>query len=253
MKYTQLLMGLIAGMAIGGSVVASTGAAPISAGGAVDAEAVRKIVRDVIDKEPQLILASVQKFQEKEHSKSDKAGADALKSEAVRKQIFDDKGIASVGPKDSKRVIVEFFDYNCPACKMQYQEIDKIVKKDSSVRILFREYPIFGSVSEENSRLGIGVAHVAPEKYFAFYEKMHSHQGRVTENDALAYIKELGIDVEKVRTEAKKPETNALLEENRKLADILNIKGTPTLIVGDQMIPHAAEADDILSRLGSAK
>lgn len=248
MKYAQLLLGLIAGAAIGGSVVASSASSATAVGG-VDADAIRKIVREVIEKEPELIVQSVMKYQEKEGGKTDQSAAEALKNPEVRKRVFDDTGIASVGPKDSKRVVVEFFDYNCPACKMQYQEIDKLVKADPTVRVLFREFPIFGSTSEENSRLGIGVAHVAPEKYFAFYEKMHANRGRTTAAEALTYIKELGIDVEQVRTEAKKPETEAILEENRKLGDILGIRGTPSLVLGNDLIPHAAQAEEIRQRL----
>jgi protein-disulfide isomerase len=247
MKYAQLIMGLFAGVAIGGSVVASTG--KTMSGSALDADAVKKIVREVIAEEPALIMDSVQKFQDGEQSKKIQGASEALKDKAFRDQVYNDVGIGSVGPKDSKRVIVEFFDYNCPACKMQYKEIDALVKKDKTVRVLFREYPIFGEVSETNSRLGIAVVRIAPEKYFAFYEKMHSHKGRISESDALGFIKELGIDVEKAKTEAAKPETAAAIEANRKIGEALHIQGTPTLIVGDEVIPHAAGADEIIGKL----
>ncbi len=251
MKYAQLMMGLLAGAAIGGTVVASTGTS--SPAGALDTEAVKKIVREVILSEPKLIMESVQKLQAAEQAKTAESASEALKDSAVRAALFSDVGVGSVGPKDSKRVVVEFFDYNCPACKIQYKEIDTLVKQDKTVRVLFREYPIFGDTSEINSRLGLAVARVAPEKYFAFYEKMHSFKGRASEGDTLGFIKELGLDVEKVKAEALKPEINAALDENRKLAEKLNMRGTPTLVVGDQVILHAAAAQEILGILDSAK
>ena len=61
--------------------------------------------------------------------------------------------------------------------------------------------------------------------------------------------KELGLDVEAVKTEARKPEVAAILEQNRVLGEKLGIQGTPTLVIGDEVILHAAEAGDIARRL----
>lgn len=245
MNYAYLLMGLIAGAAIGGAVVAGTGTTlsgvPVS-----DAEAIKKIVREVISEEPKLILESVQKLQQGEQAKRAEDASAALKDSATKTALYNDTHVGAVGPANSKRVVVEFFDYNCPACKMQAQQVEALVKKDSGVRVLLREYPIFGEASEANSRIGLAVVELAPEKYFAFYQKMHARRGRASEADALAIVKELGLDVEKVKQTAAKPEMNARLEENRKLGEVLHIQGTPTLVVGDEVIPHAAEADEIL-------
>lgn len=250
MKYAQLAIGLLIGTALGGSVVAATDTTAGTGGGSLDKEAVKKIVRETIKEEPQVLVDSLQKYQESKRKQDVASASEALKDADVKKQIYDDTDVGTVGPKDSKRVIVEFFDYNCPACKMQYKAIDELVKKDKTVRVIFREFPIFGPVSENNSRIGIAVVRLAPEKYFAFYEKMHSHQGRAEEKDALKYVKELGLDVEKVKAESKKPEVQQALDLNRKLGDKLRIQGTPTLVIGDEIIPHAAGPDDLEEKLG---
>lgn len=248
MKYAQLLMGLFAGVAIGGSVVAATGT---KVGGTVaDEEGIKKIVRQVIMNEPKLIIDSVQKMQMADRNKSNEAASEVLKDQAFLAKVYNDTKVGTVGPKDSKRVVVEFFDYNCPACKMQYKEIDTLVKNEKDVRVIFREYPIFGPQSDQNSRIGLAVARLAPEKYFAFYEKMHSNAGRSTEADALKYAKELGLDPAKVKEEAKNPEIDAELASNRELADKLHIQGTPSIVVGDKLIPHAAQAEEIYELLG---
>ena len=256
MKYTQMVMGLLIGTALGGSVIALTGTTnPTTAtpSGAVNADAVRKIVRETITAEPELIIQSVQKYQEAKHAKDAQGASDALKDANLRAQVYDTTHAATVGPADSKRVIVEFFDYNCPACKMEAKAFQEIVTKDKTVRIIFREYPIFGPVSENNSRLGLAVARLSPEKYFAFYEKMMGHQGHAEEKDTLAIIKDLGLDVEKVKAESQTPAVAEILEANSKLGDALHIQGTPTLVVGNEIIPHAASPEELLAKLGAAK
>lgn len=248
MKYAQMIMGLLVGTALGGSVVAATGN-PAMKGGAIDEQAVKKIVRDTIMEEPKLIMESVQKFQEDMRKQQAQGATDALKDPALRAAVYDATNAGTVGPQDSKRVVVEFFDYNCPACKAQFKMLSEVLAKDKTVRVIFHEYPIFGPQSETNSRIGLAVARLAPEKYFGFHEKMMSMQGRAAEADALKFAKELGLDVEKVKAEAAKPEVQKIITDNHALGDKLQIQGTPTLVVGDEVIPHAVPAEELTAKL----
>ena len=256
MKYAHLVMGLLIGTALGGSVVAATGVkAPVSSGtnaAAPDAEAIKAIVRQTILDEPKLIMESVQKYQVAQRNQESQGANEALKDPAIHDQIYNFKDAGSVGPKDSKKVIVEFFDYNCPACKMQYKAIVELLAKDKSVRVIFRELPIFGPVSDTNSRLALAVVRLAPEKYFEFYQKMMSHQGHAEEKDTLGYIKDLGLDPAKVKAESLKPEVEQGLTASSKLGEALHIQGTPTLIVGNELIPHAAGPDELLAKVNAA-
>jgi protein-disulfide isomerase len=254
MKYAQLVIGLLVGTALGGSVIAATGAAP-SGAGAQDSEAIKKIVREVIDQEPKLILDSVQKYQIAEQQKKVADASQALKDSAVREKLFNNPDAASFGAKDAPHVIVEFFDYNCPVCKTQFKALDELTKKDKNLRIVFIEFPIFGAVSDTNSKLGLAVNRLYPEKYFAFHEKMMSVPGHGPGNNepTLKFIKELGMDVEKVKAESEKKEVADILVANRELGDKLQVRGTPLLVIGDEIIPHAVGLEELESRLNALK
>jgi protein-disulfide isomerase len=253
MKYAQLIIGLLAGTAIGGAVVAGTGA-PIGVGAGMDTESVKKIVREVIADEPKLIMESVQKFQMEEQKKQSAGASEMLKDKSVRDQLFNNSSHAAVGPKDSKRVVVEFFDYNCPVCKTQFKTIDAARKKDPTIRAIFIEYPIFGPVSDTNSKLGLAVARLYPEKYYDFHDKMMGTAGHGPGNNDMTFkfIKELGMDVDKVKAESEKKETTDILEKNHALGNTLNVRGTPLLIIGDEIIPHAIGLEELESRLSAA-
>ena len=249
MKYAHLIIGLLAGTAIGGSVVAGTGVAPV--GGALDQEAVKKIVRETIAQEPKLIMDSVQKYQESAQKEQNAGTTAALKDPAVQEALYNNPNTASIGPKDSKRTVVEFFDYNCPVCKMQFKILSNLVKKDPTVRVLLIEFPIFGPVSDMNSKLGLAVWRLYPAKYYDFHDKMMGTPGHGPGNNepTLAAIKELGMDVEKVKTEAASKEVAEALEKNRELGGKLRVQGTPLVIVGDEIIPHAVELAELEGRL----
>lgn len=248
MKYAQMIMGLLIGTALGGTTVAMQASGGVR--GNLDSEGVKKIVRQTISEEPKLIMDSVQKYQEDMRKKSQESASEALKDSAVRAAVYDTKNVGIYGPKNGKRVVVQFFDYNCPACKAQHRALAEVVAKDKNVTILFREYPIFGPVSETNSRLGLAVARLAPEKYYGFYEKMMAFKGHAEEKDAVKMIEQLGLDVEAVKAEAAKPEINSILEKNRQMGDKLQIQGTPTLVIGNEVIPHALGPDDLEQKLG---
>ncbi|MDX2095864.1 MAG: DsbA family protein [Alphaproteobacteria bacterium] len=256
MRYTQLVIGFLVGTALGGSVIAGTGIAPTGAGAtATDSESIKKIVREVIAQEPQLILDSVQKFQVEEQKKQSADAGQALNDKDVYDKLYNNPNTASYGPKDTKHVVVEFFDYNCPVCKVMFKSLDTLAKKDKTLRILFVEYPIFGAVSDMNSKLGLAVHRLHPEKYYAFHEKMMGVEGHGPGNNepTLAFIKELGMDVEKVKAEANSPEVAAILDDNRKLGAKLHVQGTPLLVIGGEIIPHAMGLEELESRVNAIK
>jgi protein-disulfide isomerase len=250
MKYAQLLIGLLAGTALGGSVIAGTGISPSGSAPLGDAEATKQIVRDVIMNEPKLIIESVQKFQMDEQKKAMQGANEQLKDADVQKALYEDPNAAVVGNKNATRTIIEFFDYNCGACKMMFKSIDELLQKDKDVRVIFHEYPIFGPVSETNSKLGIAVWRLYPDQYLNFHVKMITHEGRVDEKIALDFAKSLGMDTDKIKAESEKPDVAAALDANRQLGEKLGIRGTPTLIVGDEIVPHALSFEELESRLG---
>lgn len=255
MKYAQLVIGLLIGTALGGSVIAGTGAAPVGAGaGASDSETIKKIVREVIDQEPKLILDSVQKFQMAEQKKKTAGASDALKDEAVRAQLFNNADAPNHGPKDSKRVVVEFFDYNCGVCKQMFKGLETLAKKDPSLRIVFFEFPIFGETSDTNSKIALAVNRLHPEKYFDFHAKMMTNPARGTDaKTALGFVKELGMDADKVKAESEKKEVADILLATRALGEKLHVQGTPLLVIGDEIIPHALSPEDLATRVNAIK
>jgi protein-disulfide isomerase len=246
MKYAQLLVGLLAGTALGSTVIAGNIG---GFGGGMNEEAIKKIVRETISAEPKLIMDSVQKFQESQREEKVKSAGEALKDPALKAAVFDAKTAAPAGAAEGDKIVVEFFDYNCPACKMQFKMLSDAMKKDPSIRVLFREYPIFGPVSETNSKIGLAVSHIAPDKYLAFHEKMMTSEGRLGEKEAFGFVKAIGLDVEKVKAEMANPAVEEALKANRDLGEKLHIQGTPTLVIGDELVPHALSTEEIEQKL----
>jgi protein-disulfide isomerase len=228
------------------AAVFATGSLPIgSASAPKDKEAIEAIIHDYILAHPDVIVDSVKKWQEGESSRQ----ASAAKDTIVKKHdaIFNDKMDAIAGNPSGDITVVEFFDYNCPACKMMFKGLDELVKKDSNVKVVFKEMPIFGDVSNKNSAVGLAVASLASEKYFAFHEGMMAHEGRITPEDAIKIAVALGLKEEDIKKEMAKESITKKIADNHTLANSLGVRGTPALVIGDSLIPSAIAYDALKS------
>jgi protein-disulfide isomerase len=208
---------------------------------------IEPIVREYILKHPEVIMESISNFQKNKEAAEQKDQINFLN--AHKKEIFDDAGTAYVGAKDAKHVIVEFFDYNCGACKAMFPALDQLIREDKNLKVIFKEFPIFGDRSVALSRIGHAVYRLAPEKYLAFHEKMMSYEGHTSETEALQFANQLGLDVSLVKKEAAKKEILAQIQNDRKIAGGIGANGTPTLIVNGQIVGHALDLDGLKERL----
>lgn len=246
MKYAQLIIGLLIGTALGGVVVASQG----HAGGSptINQDEVRQIVLDTIDNEGGRILQAVQKFQQNQQQAQEQEASKVLEDAEVQKMIFEDDSLPVIGNKDGKHVVAEFFDYNCPVCHMQLKVFNEMLKTDKELKIIFHEFPIFGPESDMNTKIGFGVQKFHPNRYFDFHQKMMSGKGHdLDAAKVVGYLKELGLNVKKIQDYAKSPEADEKLNKARDLAAKLNIRGTPTVVVGKKLIPHAVQQQEMES------
>ena len=249
MSQTKTLIAAVVGIVIGGAAATATGLGGSGSGSDMSRAEVETIIREYISANPTVIVDSLQKWQADQQKARVMGASEALKDPDLRKAIYENPDVPFIGPADAKAVIVEFFDYNCPACKVAFKAIDELRAKDKNVKIIFKEFPIFGPQSDMNSKIGLAVHRLAPEKYFDFHAKMMNFEGRADEAQALTFVKEIGLDPEKVKAELAKPDYDAMIAKAREVGARLNIQGTPTLIIGDELVPHALDYQGLEERV----
>ena len=235
------ITGLVAGAAISAAVFAS--GTPATA----DKAAIEAIIHDYIVAHPDVIVDSVKKWQESAGDRQAEAAKSTIKDK--HDAIFNDKADAYAGNPKGDVVVVEFFDYNCPACKMMFQGLDELIKKDKNVKVIFKEMPIFGEQSNKNSAVGLAVANLAPEKYLAFHEGVMKSEGRITPEQAIKVAVGLGLKEEDIKTEMESEAITKKIQETHILADSLGVRGTPALIIGDTLIPSAIGYDALKTQV----
>ncbi|MBN67614.1 MAG: hypothetical protein CMM94_08645 [Rickettsiales bacterium] len=214
-------------------------------------EAVEAIVHDYLMENPTVIMEALQNAQEADRRQQMEAQRKNV--EKYHDEIYATENVGFGGNPDADAVIVEFFDYNCGACKFMFQGLDELIQKDDNVKVLFREFPIFGPTSDENARIGLAVADMAPGKYYAFHKAMMTKEGNADAEFAYATAGDLGIDVDALRELAESEEIQGRMESERELANNIGLRGTPALIIGDEVQPGAISYDELQPKVDALR
>ena len=135
-----------------------------------------------------------------------------------------------------KFTIVEFFDYRCGYCKAAAPEVVRIIQENPDVRFVFKEFPIFGTVSDTAAKLALTPA--GKSQGLALYA-LWMKDNALTDAALDRHLASVGLDPAQVRKDALDPALDQQLRDTRALAATLKIEGTPAFVIGDTIVPGA--------------
>ena len=146
----------------------------------------------------------------------------------------------AAGARDGDPTIIEFLDYNCPFCKKTAPELQKLLRADPRVRILYKEWPIFGDVSEYAARSALAANWQG--KFLAAHNALISAPRDLDETSQVdSILKSAGINLKRLADDRKLHSANieANLARNAAEARGLGFRGTPGFLIGHQLVPLA--------------
>ncbi|MGY6533858.1 MAG: DsbA family protein [Pararhodobacter sp.] len=196
-----------------------------------DRSALRAEIRAYLLDNPEVIFEAVAAFEER--NASAQAEMEGALVEINAEDIFFDGHSWAGGNLDGDLILVEFVDYRCSFCRRAFEQVMDFVGDDGNVRLVMKEFPILGPQSEVMSRFAISVLQLGgDDAYFTAHERLLNWDGAISESTLGAFAVELGLDAEAVMAHMSSPEVTAVLDENRALAQRLQISGTPTFVMG---------------------
>ena len=190
-------------------------------------------VRAYLLEHPEVIEEAVTKLRQGQMLEAAKAQAPAIGR--LRQQLERDPRDFVINPGGTVTV-VEFFDYRCGYCKQIAPEVLKLVAENPDVRMVFKEFPIFGEVSDSAARMALTAA--GKGKGLALHKAWMNDRG-LDEAALDRHLTEVGLDPAAVRAAAAAPAITQQLQDVRALARALGLEGTPAFVVGDYLIPGA--------------
>ena len=196
-----------------------------------------KTIRDYLVKNPEILIEMSSELERRQAAAQQEIRNRSIAENADR--IFRSENALVAGNPNGDVTVVEFFDYNCGFCKRAFSDLLKLLENDDKVRVVFKEFPIFGERSEGAAR--VAVAARSQGRYFDVHSALLKARGQASEASALKIAEELGLDMTKLREDMKSPEVTGLIQDTRALAERLGVQGTPFYLVGDRVVPGAPE------------
>jgi protein-disulfide isomerase len=150
---------------------------------------------------------------------------------------------------------VEFFDYNCGYCKRAMDDMFALMKSDPKLKVVLKEFPVLGPGSVEAARVAVAVRmqDKTGKKYMDFHQKLLSGRGQADKARALAVAKEAGLDMARVERDLTSDEVRQTLEESLKLAEKLGLNGTPSYVIGSNVVIGAVGLDKLKESINTAR
>ncbi len=158
-----------------------------------------------------------------------------------RDAVLRDPEIPVLGNPLGDLTVVEYFDYQCPYCKKMAPEIAQVVREDGKIRLVLKDWPIFGAVSKSAAQLALATKY--QNKYQEAHDALIGAKEKLTDSGIEELLTKAGIDVEKARQDlqAHQKTIDDVLAHNNKQADAFGFQGTPGFIVGFFRVPGVVE------------
>lgn len=211
--------------------------------------AIEAVVHDYLLQHPDVLIEALQSAEAKLKSETRDKARQALA--ARHHEIFDDPRTPVGGNPKGDVTLVEFFDYRCPYCKKVQPSLEKLLVEDKKLRVAYKEFPILGPVSVVAAHAALA-AH-RQGRYQVFHEAMMAATGEITDDTVYKVAGSVGLDLDRLRRDMAAPQIDAVLKANLALANALDIHGTPTFVIGDQLVPGAIDLASLKNLVAQAR
>lgn len=210
-------------------------------------EEIGEIVRDYLLENPQVLLEVQEAFEARQQAEIEAQRSTII--ETASDDLFRNPNDPVLGNPAGDVTIVEFFDYNCGFCQRAMEDMNQIIASDPNVRFVLKEFPILGPESQQAHMVALAFHRIMPEKYAQFHERLMNFSGRAGEASAISIATELGADEAQLRSEMQNPINVASIENTYSIAQSLGITGTPSYVIGDQLVPGALGVEELRTRV----
>src|SRR5262247_314439 len=214
---------------------------------------VERIIREYLIAHPEVIQDAMAELEKRQ------SAADAEKHKAAIKQysqaIFSSPRQVVLGNPEGNVTFVEFFDYNCGYCKRAMDDMLALMKDDPKLKVVLKEFPVLGPGSLEAAQVAVAVRmqDKSGKKYLEFHQKLLGGRGQADKARALAVAKDIGLDMARLEKDLTNAEVKATLQENFKVAEALGLNGTPSYVIGDNVVVGAVGLEALKEKVNTSR
>lgn len=196
-----------------------------------------RLVRETLVSKPEIMVEAGEALRENQY-------AEALQPiRALMERPFHSSWKGAEKPKVT---LTYFFDYACGYCRASNPHIERLLKENQDLRVVFRELPILGPESLEAARVSLAASRAG--KFGQFHDALYA-AGRPGPETIAKAAKAAGVPALPVNDPAQEAE----LRSNMTFASQLGATGTPLFVVGNRVINSAVGFDQLNDAVKAAR
>ena len=214
---------------------------------------IEKIIKDYLLAHPEVLQEAMAELEKKQQVAETEKARSAIKNHSDA--LFNSPRQVVLGNPQGDVTFVEFFDYNCGYCKRALTDMVEIMGKDPKLKVVLKEFPVLGPGSVEAAQVAVAVRmqDKTGKKYLEFHQKLLGARGQADKAKALATAKEIGLDMARLDKDMKSEEVSKTLEESMKLAEALGLNGTPSYVIGNDVVIGAVGQAQLSQKIQAAR
>jgi protein-disulfide isomerase len=210
-----------------------------------------EIVREYLLANPEVLEEAIVILNQRKQEQAQLAQAAAI--DGASDLILHSPNQMVLGNPEGSITLVEFFDYNCSYCRVALPDLLALIESNPDLRVVMKEFPILTTGSQEAARISVAIKDLAPESYLDFHVEMFSRPGEANEEKALAVAGDLGLDTDALIAASSGEEVAANLAEVHQIAGLLGVNGTPSYVIGSEIVAGAAGFTALQDRVASIR
>jgi protein-disulfide isomerase len=222
--------------AIGGGIIGAllTAGGLVLAGPSLFGE---RLVRDALLSKPEIIVEAGQELRDRQYAET---------LQPIRASLERPFFSSWKGAERPDVTLTYFYDYACGYCRMSNPDIERLIKEDKGLRVVYREFPILGPDSVTAARISLAASKAG--KFAQYHDALYA-AGRPGPDTIAIAAKSAGVSAQPTEDPAQEAELRA----NMTLASHLGATGTPLFVVGDRVINSAVGYDALKEAVEAAR
>ena len=214
---------------------------------------IEQIIKDYLLAHPELLEEVSNELDKRKQLAEAEKARTAIKNHSTA--LFNSPRQVTIGNAQGDVTLVEFFDYNCGYCKRALTDLQELMKGDGKLKVVLKEFPVLGPSSVEAAQVAVAVRmqDKTGKKYFEFHQRLLGGRGQIDKARALAAAKETGFDMARLEKDMATDEARLTLDENMKLAEALGLNGTPSYVVGSDVVIGAVGLEALKLKVNTAR
>lgn len=198
----------------------------------------RAELRAALENDPEMVVSALQRYEQVQREAQLQEASRLFKTNI--EALNNNPNSPFVGPKDAKIVLVEFFDFSCGYCKRLAPAVKEIVKKNPEVKVVFKPITFVAPISKYAAQAALAAAEQG--KFMELYSAMLGAEGRLTEEAINEIAEKAGLDMKQFKADATSEKVQNTIKEVSDLANTLQVRGVPTLVLNGTQIQVIDEA-----------